>query len=71
MDGFAATAAIRKGEGGVRDPRVPIVAMTADAMGGDRERVLEVGMDDYLAKPIDGPRLAATVERWIGARSIV
>jgi CheY-like chemotaxis protein len=71
MDGFATTTAIRKGESGVRDPRVPIVAMTADAMGGDRERVLDVGMDDYLAKPIDGPRLAATVERWLGARSSV
>ena len=66
MDGFAATTAIRNGESGVRNPRVPIIAMTADAMGGDRERVLEAGMDDYLSKPIDGQRLAAMVQRWLG-----
>jgi signal transduction histidine kinase/CheY-like chemotaxis protein len=68
MDGFAATTAIRKGEGGVRDPRIPIIAMTADAMGGDRERVLEAGMDDYLSKPIDAPRLAAMVQQWLRGR---
>ena len=68
MDGFAATTAIRNGGSGVRNPRIPIVAMTADAMGGDRERVLEAGMDDYLSKPIDGPRLAETVQRWLGSQ---
>ena len=68
MDGFAATAAIRNAEGNVRDPRIPIIAMTADAMGGDRERVLEAGMDDYLSKPIDGPRLAAMVQLWMQGR---
>ena len=68
MDGFAATTAIRNGEAGVRNPRIPIIAMTADAMGGDRERVLEAGMDDYLSKPIDSPRLAAMVQRWIVGR---
>lgn len=76
MDGFAATAAIRKGgtpaeegQGGgvsVINPRVPIVAMTADAMGGDRERVLAAGMDDYLSKPIDAARLSEMVGRWLG-----
>jgi CheY-like chemotaxis protein/HPt (histidine-containing phosphotransfer) domain-containing protein len=61
MGGFEATAAIRKKEettGG----RIPIVAMTAHAMKGDRERCLEAGMDDYLTKPLDSRRLCALVE---------
>ncbi|MEN6370454.1 MAG: response regulator [Armatimonadota bacterium] len=52
MDGFKATAAIRKAEK-VSGKHIPIVAMTAHAMKGDRERCLEAGMDDYLTKPID------------------
>jgi CheY-like chemotaxis protein len=49
--------------------RVPIVAMTADAMGGDRERVLAAGMDDYVSKPIHPDTLGAVVSRWLGAVS--
>jgi PAS domain S-box-containing protein len=62
MDGFEATAAIRARE---RDgaPRVPIVAMTAHAMKGDRERCLLAGMDDYLAKPIQAAELYEVIER--------
>jgi two-component system, sensor histidine kinase and response regulator len=68
MDGFTATATIRAGGAGVRDAKIPIIAMTADAMEGDRARVLAAGMDDYLAKPIDVVRLEETVSRWLGAR---
>ena len=62
MDGFEATAAIRAGErehGG----HVPIVAMTAHAMKGDRERCLAAGMDDYVPKPVDPAGLRAALER--------
>ena len=62
MDGFEATAAIRRME---RDTgrRVRIVAMTAHAMSGDRERCLAAGMDGYLSKPIDQRTLYAVVEQ--------
>jgi CheY-like chemotaxis protein len=67
MDGFAATAAIRGAEAQSR--RRPIVAMTANAMQGDRERCLAAGMDDYLAKPIDISLLAEPCFRqWLPAR---
>ncbi len=62
MNGYEATAAIRElqQQGG---PRVPIVAMTAHAMKGDRERCLEAGMDDYVSKPIQADLLLAMVEK--------
>jgi PAS domain S-box-containing protein len=66
MDGLEATGAIRKlsGERG----RMPIVAMTANAMRGDDERCLAAGMNDYLAKPIDRSKLAEVIARWGGAK---
>ncbi len=68
MDGFAASGQIRARE--ARSPagagtRIPIIALTANAMQGDRERCLEAGMDDYLAKPYSQPELAAVLERWL------
>jgi PAS domain S-box-containing protein len=61
MDGFAAAKAIRASSGPGR--HVPIIALTADALTGDRERCLASGMDDYVSKPIDGPSLFAAVNR--------
>ncbi len=66
MDGFEATRAIRDPQSTVRNRRVPIVAMTAHALKGDRERCLEAGMDDYVSKPVDPKKLATVTERWIG-----
>ena len=63
MDGFEATAAIRKAEQ-LTGSHVPIVAITAHAMQGDRERCLEAGMDEYLTKPIDLAKLRAMLRKW-------
>jgi signal transduction histidine kinase/CheY-like chemotaxis protein len=63
LDGFEATRRIRATEH-AGCPRVPIVAMTANAAEGDRERCLEAGMDDYLAKPIVREALAALLRQW-------
>jgi len=64
MDGLAATAAIRAREEKTA-ARLPIIAMTANAMKGDRERCIEAGMDDYIAKPISTSQLQETIERVI------
>jgi PAS domain S-box-containing protein len=67
MDGVEATRQIRALPG--PEARVPIVAVTADAMVGDRERLLGLGMDDYLTKPIDARELAALIARYGEPRS--
>jgi len=56
---------VRSGMDGVLNPRVPIIAMTAHAMAEDRRRWLEAGMDDYIAKPVEGQTLHAVLTRWI------
>jgi len=65
MDGFEATAAIRSWE--VEEgKRLPIIAVTAHAMEGDRQRCLDAGMDDYVSKPIEAQELEAAIVRWTG-----
>jgi signal transduction histidine kinase/DNA-binding response OmpR family regulator len=63
LDGFEATRRIRRLSGSCA--KVPIVALTANAMQGDRERCLEVGMNDYVTKPVDAGRLAAALQRYL------
>jgi len=75
MDGVETTRRIRSGALTIPQPSadapyaslrtIPIIAMTAHAMAGDREKCLQAGMDDYLSKPIDPANLAAKLERWI------
>jgi two-component system sensor histidine kinase/response regulator len=64
MDGFAVTQSIRKMES-LTGKHTPVVAMTAHAMEGDRERCLAAGMDDYIAKPIDPEKLGILVNDWL------
>ncbi len=69
MDGFAATRLIREFEAEIGAPRTPIIALTANALTGDREHCLRQGMDDYLSKPIEQRQLSALVARWLGGES--
>jgi len=68
MDGFEAARRIRDEESRSDGTHTPIVALTALALAGDRERCLSSGMDDYMTKPVRAAQLAAAVQRWAGAR---
>jgi CheY-like chemotaxis protein/HPt (histidine-containing phosphotransfer) domain-containing protein len=67
MDGYQATARIRDPETGVLNSEIPIVAMTAHAMQGYRDKCLSAGMNDYVSKPIDKAALAKVLKRWLPA----
>jgi two-component system sensor histidine kinase/response regulator len=66
MDGFQATGVIRAREGTLQ--RTPIIAMTAYAMHGDRERCLQAGMDEYITKPFDLDKVSQIIEHWLAQR---
>ncbi|MGC9971737.1 MAG: response regulator [Bryobacteraceae bacterium] len=69
MDGFEAVAAIREREALTARGRIPIIAMTAHAMTGDRERCLKVGMDGYVSKPVQAKELLDAIEEFCPDRS--
>jgi signal transduction histidine kinase/CheY-like chemotaxis protein len=64
MDGFEATRILRANEGA--QEHIPVIAITAHAMTGDRERCIDAGMDDYLTKPIKATELLQALSRWVG-----
>jgi two-component system sensor histidine kinase/response regulator len=65
MDGFEATRLIRQHESKVLNPRIPIIAMTAATMQGDREKCIQAGMSDFIAKPVQKRELAEMLARWL------
>jgi signal transduction histidine kinase/CheY-like chemotaxis protein/HPt (histidine-containing phosphotransfer) domain-containing protein len=66
-DGYTATTEWRQHEFNNAMSRIPIIAMTANAMAGDRQKCIDAGMDDYLSKPVDRRVLEATIGRWLRA----
>ena len=69
MDGYEATKLVREGFAGLRYKDVPIVAMTANAMVGDEQKCLAVGMNDYLVKPINKVKVRDTLKIFLGNES--
>ena len=62
LDGYAATRALRQHP---ELRKLPVIAMTANAMAGDREKAIEAGMNDHIAKPINVEQMFATLARWL------
>ena len=65
MDGYSATGAIREGKAGEENKTIPVIAMTANAMKGDKENCIVAGMDDYLTKPINPDILEEVLNKWL------
>ena len=65
MDGYEATAQIRASDSKTVNPKIPIIAMTAHAMKGDRDKCIAAGMNDYLTKPVDPDQLAGILKKWL------
>lgn len=65
LDGYGATREIRSPGSGVLDPLIPVIAMTAHATTGDREKCLDAGMNDYLSKPVKPGELSAMLKKWL------
>lgn len=71
MDGYQATKEIRAGKAGEDKQNIPIVAMTANVMKGDRQRCIDAGMDDYLSKPIEEDKLIRVIVNCLGLKEAV
>lgn len=65
LDGYAATAKIRSKSTTILNSAIPIIAMTANAMAGDKQKCLDAGMDDYLSKPIEPEKVIAMLRKWL------
>jgi len=65
LDGYQATQKIRAQETGVTNSDIPIIAMTANAMAGDRQKCLDAGMNDYLSKPIEADKVINMLKKWL------
>ncbi len=65
MDGWEATRYIREKRTGIRNPQIPVIAITAHALSGDQDKCLQAGMNDYLSKPVEPHQLAAVLEKWL------
>lgn len=65
MDGYEATQLIRHSESKVLNREIPIIAMTANSMEGDREKCLAVGMDDFISKPVNPNKVQEILKRWL------
>lgn len=65
MDGLEATRKIRSPQSGISNNAIPIIAMTAHTMSGDREKCLDAGMDDYIVKPVNSFALYETLKKWL------
>ncbi len=71
MDGYEATREIRSGHSAVKNPHIPIIAMTANALQGDRQKCLDTGMDDYISKPIDVMQVERILNKWLKGTPLI